>query len=73
MGQPEQPPPQDDLPFFLFLIILTIIRAITAKMIAPIIIVAKFAVIQVNICIPPFSLPLILWLACLFPYMVLVA
>ena len=72
MGQPEQPPPQEDLPFFLFLIMLTIIRAITAKRIVHMMMVDKFAVIHVNICIPPFSLPLLLWLVYLIPYMVLV-
>lgn len=53
MGQPAQPQPQAEFPFFLFFIILTTIAATTAIRTAHIMIVAMFSVIQANIFIPP--------------------
>lgn len=53
MAQPEQPQPQEDLPFFLSLTIFIIIKAIITAKTKAIIIVPKLAINQVSIFIPP--------------------
>ena len=56
MAQPAHPQPQDDFPFLLLRIILTIIAAITRIKTALMMIVAIFSISHVSIEIPPVSL-----------------
>lgn len=53
IGQSAHPHPQEDFPFFLFFIMLTIIAETTAIKTAQIIIVAMFSVSQASIFLPP--------------------